>query len=290
MLSQLKFPGIFCFFLLGLLLPTSLSAQYFGAPSPLNPAWTLGLRLGGGWIDGDIAPLHPNFDLGIYGQKNIKRQIDVRFGINGGIYRGQDFLPSRGYLANPTLNGQVDSNTVYRESDVYFQNFQTQWADAYFQLKINLNRLFSDYGQEEWDLYLLGGVGALFSQTRVNAMNESQGSTYDYSSVIYDVKEKVEIWEALDQIQDNTYETLGERDFVNTTIVGGYVLNSQLSTGAGLRFRLGEKFYLGAQVEYIFVGNDLLDGQQWIETQNGIQASTQSDKLLRMGITLEVEP
>lgn len=264
-------------------------AQYYGANTRVNGIWALGIRAGNGWIEGDVTPQLPNFDVGIYGQKFLNPQLDVRFSINAGEYSGQDFTPTRGFLSNPVLNGFDGSDLKYGENAVFFQNYQMQWIDAGFQLKLNFNRLFSEYGHDDWDAFLLLGVGMLASQTYMDAFGQSEPTVYDYSILLDNLDEREQVLQALEKIQDGIYESRAETDYINSTLIRGMVINPQVLSGFGLRCRISKSMFMGFLAEYNFVGSDLLDGQQWQELGEGIQASPGNDRLLRLGLSIDWE-
>ncbi|MCI4666981.1 MAG: hypothetical protein MRZ79_02390 [Bacteroidia bacterium] len=272
-----------------LFLSTSSFAQYYGATSRVDGLWSVGLRFGNGWIEGDVSPQLPNYDLGIYGQKYLARSLDVRFSANAGIYSGQDFSSSRGFLANPVLNGGNNPELAYQEDDLYFQNYQMKWLDACIQLKLNFNRMFAEYGHEDWDAFILMGAGAIASQTFMDAFNSGNSQVYDYSDLAIDQTDRDAIVARLMEVQDGTYESRAEFDHINSTTFRGMVINSQISTGFGLRCKVSKCMALGFLAEYNFVGSDLLDGQQWEGFGTSVQSSYDNDKLLRLGLSMDWE-
>lgn len=266
-----------------------LQAQYYGSNSRVHGTWYLGMRAGNGWVEGDIAPQLPNFDAGIYGLKYLNRQLDVRFSLNAGIYSGQDFTPSKGFLSNPVLTGFNGGKLNYGENDVFFQNYQLRWIDLCFQLKININRLFSEHGHDDWDAFVLLGLGALGSETRMDAFNEKMSTQYDYSALLDNMDDQEELLQNLASLQDGIYESRAESDYINSTMIRGMLVEPQFLTGFGIRCKVAGSTYLGFLAEYNFVGNDLLDGQQWQELGENIQASFNNDKLLRLGLSIDWE-
>ena len=69
--------------------------------------------------------------------------------------------------------------------------------------------------------------------------------------------------EAIANLQDNTYETPGQQADFSPTQLGENVLKLTLLTGGGASLQLTESFRIGAEVNFILTGDDLLDGQQW---------------------------
>lgn len=263
-------------------------AQYYGMTSSIEDTWSIGLRTGMGWVQGDVAAEIPTLDVGIFGQKYLSKGLDLRFGVNAGQYKGQDFTPTASFSSNRRLNGDSDSVSYYPEGSSFFQNYQMKWFDGYFQLKVNFNRLFSQYGTQDWEIYGLAGMGAFFYQTYMDAF-DSEGNLYDYAALVTDVSEKPEILEELEAIQDGQFETLAERDFINSRFFRGFAFNTQLMTGLGVRLPISEVLSVGLQMEYLIMGDDLLDGQQWGNENSPLEASTNNDRLIRLGLTLDAK-
>ncbi|MEO0896143.1 MAG: hypothetical protein AAFY71_07095 [Bacteroidota bacterium] len=285
--SNIKFLVGLLFFVTGIGVS---HAQYYGMATEVEETWAIGIRVGTGWVQGDIAANIPSFDGGIYAQKFLQRGLDLRFGVNIGQYSGQDFTPSTGFEMNPVLNGGADTVNFYSQGSAFFQNYRMQWMDGFLQLKLNFNRLFTQYGNENWDLYGLAGIGGVFYQTYMDAF-DANGRPYEYSGLVTDVSERPEVLEALAIIQDGEFETRAERDFINSTNYRGFVVNTQWLTGVGVRFPITGILSLGLQADYIFMGDDLLDGQQWTNESNGTTptATSSNDRMIRIGLHIDAK-
>ena len=66
---------------------------------------------------------------------------------------------------------------------------------------------------------------------------------------------------------DGSYETPAQIDFTKTQF-GKYSLNIPLYLGTGVRFPVNDNIKAGLEVRYLIMGNDLLDGQQWLDLEN----------------------
>ncbi|MEO1587685.1 MAG: hypothetical protein AAFS00_10395, partial [Bacteroidota bacterium] len=96
--------------------------------------------------------------------------------------------------------------------------------------------------------------------------------------------------ESLKLLVDGNYETLAERDFINSTFVGKYVFNTQFVMGLGGRYRLANDLAIGMEARYTFVGSDLLDGQQWkdaFSTDPNSVRQLSNDGIVRIALTLD---
>ncbi|MEM6802915.1 MAG: hypothetical protein AAF696_16010, partial [Bacteroidota bacterium] len=115
----------------------------------------------------------------------------------------------------------------------------------------------------------------------INALND-QDQLYDFN-IPTSLKGNA-LEERLNSLFDDTYESLADRDLVNSSFIGPFTLQSYFLTGAGFRIHLTESFGIGLEGNYLFFGDDLLDGQQWQE--NG-ELSPNRDKLLSLGLLLD---
>ncbi|MEL6626121.1 MAG: hypothetical protein AAFQ83_05995 [Bacteroidota bacterium] len=272
------------------LLPSLLMGQpYFGAINSTSyDRWALGLNLGTLWVQGDIQPQVPGYQVGVYAQKSIQRPFDIRFSFNWGQASGQDLSPTDGLRFNPIFNSPTDTTSQFDSTMAIFQNYQMTAMDVALEFKLNLNRVFLTNSGDNWDAYVLAGMGILLSLTRMDIYDDQAGVIYDYSTVPTDDLQKAR--ESLKLLVDGNYETLAERDFINSTFVGKYVFNTQFVMGLGGRYRLANDLAIGMEARYTFVGSDLLDGQQWkdaFSTDPNSVRQLSNDGIVRIALTLD---
>lgn len=262
-----------------LLLPHLILAQYYGLEEN-SETWCVGLKVGHVFIQGDVAPVFPAYELGVYGQKSLGRALDIRLQVQGGQARGLDGEPTYAYWANNAWNGTNNPDATYDSLGQVYYNYQMTHYDLSLLFKLNLNRLGA-YGGEGWDLYVLGGVGALMYQTRVDALND-RNQPYEFERI--SASDPKEAKASLRDLLDGTYETPAEQDFITSSSLGDYRVNTFFSLGAGLKFMLGDHIGLGAEGRFTFINDDLLDGQQWADNQT-ITADT--DRLISASLLLD---
>lgn len=264
-----------------LLFPTFAFAQYYGEGRSTPSTWTIGIKASASILDADIDTRGYGKEGSLFLEKNLSRIIDLRIEAQIGQNQGQNFFASNNHVLNQSLNGQLNPEVAYDSSSQYFHNYRHSYASLGVNVKLNINRIFTVLGAEKWDIYLLGGLGAYGYESRINALNE-QEQLYNFNFPRGGPQAGMQ--ERLNDLLDDTYESLAERDLVNTNFIGPYTLKSYFLTGAGFRVHLTESIGVGVEGNYLFFGDDLLDGQQWQE--NG-ELSLNRDKLLSVGILLD---
>ncbi|MDX1907776.1 MAG: hypothetical protein SF053_12135 [Bacteroidia bacterium] len=256
------------------LLTVPVFAQYYGVPVRMESRWSVGLQAGTLLMRTDVPQRAPGVQAGVWGGKNINRVLDLRLSIGYGTAQGLDLTPSSGFLLNTAYNGIAHPELGYDSADQVFHNFLYQGISADIGLALNLNRVFVTSGSEEWDLYVLAATGPQLYQTYINAINEGQNQRYDFGSV--PTGDPVATREALLAQLDDTYETTGHRDPVNTTRFGPWAVNTTFTAGAGCRFYLREHLVAGVEGRTTWVADDLLDGREWLEDN---RPSPETDRL-----------
>ncbi|MEM6805318.1 MAG: hypothetical protein AAF696_28230 [Bacteroidota bacterium] len=275
MLSRLF--EVLCF----LLIPSISFAQYYGEDISTPSTWTVGIKASTSILDADIESSAYGKQGGLFFEKNLSRIIDLRIEARIGQNRGQNLFASSNHLLSRGLNGQLNPGLSYDSASQYFHNYQHSYASLGVHVKLNINRIFTVLGAEKWDIYLLGGLGAYGYESRINALND-QDQLYDFNIPTSLQGDALE--ERLNSLFDDTYESLADRDLVNSNFIGPFTLTSYFLTGAGFRIHLTESLGIGLEGNYLFFGDDLLDGQQWQE--NG-ELSPNRDKLLSLGLLLD---
>lgn len=269
-------------FLLLLVSPFLSPAQYFGEELPKPSSWAFGFKIANSQLDADISSKGLGRQGGIFFEKTLTRIVDLRLEAQIGANQGLNLFASTNHQQNNSLNGSLDPSVAYDSSAQFFHNYKHSYMSLGVSARLNINRMITVLGAEKWDLYVLGGLGAYVYHTQVNALNK-YNRTYDFPSAYFNSKNRLQ--ERLNDLMDNTYETQADQDFLNSTVLGSSVLKSYFITGGGLRFQLSEKFGLGSEFTYQFLGDDLLDGQQWQEDGS---LSTNRDKLLSMGLLFDI--
>ncbi|MEL6673779.1 MAG: hypothetical protein AAFR61_16355 [Bacteroidota bacterium] len=263
------------------LLPVTLPAQYYGVSEGGGRDWAVGLNLGLNTVQGDVDPDGPGYQAGLTLTRRMSPAFDIQFMLQGGRSQGLNLQRRTGILNNSAYFNFEDSTFIYPLDSGVYHNFRMQFYDGSVFAKINLNRLGGS-GSENWDAFVGLGLGLFFYRTFVNVYNEAEDATYAYDSITG--TSSLDIKAQLQAIMDNTYETPGQRDFVNGNQLGQYAFTTSVSLIGGFRIKLSDRLHLGLNGRMIFVGDDLLDGQQWTE-ENGLSATR--DKLGSAFLTLD---
>lgn len=259
----------------------SVYAQYYGVSQTIVGQWSAGVQVGSNYLRGDVPTLLPALQGGVYAQHSFTQSLDLKLMFEVGQTTGLSTTPNSGFLLNSALNGETNPDFGYDSTQSVYDNFAMTHFMLSGVIKVNLNRLIQPQA-DGWDVYLLGGLGMMLYETRIDAYNESAGTRYDYSQL--EGSDPVQIRNQLQTLRDGTYETAAQQDFLNTTRLLNRTLRSNAIVGAGLRVRLGDKVGLGLEGRYHLIADDLLDGQQWTDNN---EASSTSDHLITAGLTLD---
>lgn len=253
----------------------SLMAQpskYFGTEGATETS-VIGLQAGSGIISGDV-DFMPFVQGGLYYQYHFKRWLDVRAGINYGLYKGADTDRTGAIGSNQALNGGSLNNPPvnYTNTGFVYQNYQTSVMDISVTGKLNLISLFSPKYKKPFSVYLMGGTGVLTYLAKTDALDAS-GNIYPYQNITTDNPSEVK--SLLSDMRDGKYESFAE-----------YEKNSHLflSGGLGFRYRLGNHLGLGLESQVKYIQDDLLDGQRW---KTDTETSENNDIIFNAGLIFE---
>lgn len=275
------FLKLFPFFLL-FLLPSFGFAQYFGEEIAKPSSWSFGIKMGVSQLDSDVSALGLGKQGSLFFEKKLFRTLDLRIESQIGQNQGLNLYSSSNHILNNSLNGVQNPEVNYDSASRYFHNYQHSYGSLGVHLKINLNRIVTVLGADDWDLYVLAGFGAYAYESKINALN-SQGQTYNFSFTQSSDRDILQ--ERLNVLLDDTFESAADQDPLNNTYIGSFALKTYFLSGGGIRFQLTEKVGMGAEASYLFFGDDLLDGQQWDEEGN---MSPNRDKLMSLGLLLDL--
>ena len=262
--------------------PASIFGQYYGVENPIAENWSVGINIGVSGLMADVQTDLIGYQGGFYVQKLISPSLDVRLGFDLGSNTGLDVMPSQGFRFNSALNGERDSMRFYDSTMKVFHNYRMSYRQISFLFKWNLNRAFSPTGSEKYDLYALAGISAYFYKTQTNVFDERTGEIYPYESI--NLADPLGVKYQLKNLLDTSYETLAQQDNLNSTRFGNYIYNPSFVIGFGGRYKLTEDIALGLEGKMQFIGDDLLDGQQFLETN---EQSLNNDRPFRVAITLD---
>ena len=144
----------------------------------------------------------------------------------------------------------------HRVSYQKYANYKTRFSDYSLQGVFTLNNL-NFYKKEPKVIYnLIGGLGFSTTESWYNRTDEN-GNKYNFSSI--PKGDKKVTYKALNDLLDNSYETIATKDptalsIGNTSILPSVVL------GAGVSFKLSKTFDLNLDTRMSFHFTDKLDG------------------------------
>jgi len=240
-------------------------------PFPAMPRnqWEIGLKGGLSTVSGDIRSWLPTFGIGAHVRKALGYVFSLRLEYDYMMAKGLNWQPSyTGYTANYVLNPLY--NTAAHQP--VFYNYRTTIQELSIQGVITLNNIRFHKAKTGVAIYTFGGLGVATYSTLYNALG-SDGQPYDYQAIVnqfgpggFTYKNRKEIKKALKDMMDGSFETIAERDKSQPTIFGGTPYRPVLVLGAGIQFKLNNKFNIALEDKVSITKSDLIDGQQWQET------------------------
>ncbi len=260
-----------------------LFAQPYYGVKQASSGWSIGLATGLMQVVGDISPDGPGYAGNLIIQRTLSRVMDSRFDIGGGVAYGISTIPFYGYANNSAWNGEYYPTFAYPDGGFIYPNFKMEELHASMMLKWNINRLISKTATDAWDVYLMGGFGAFFYNSRVNLYNATSRSIYDYSQIT--PGDAAEVRAALHRLMDDSYDVYAENDGATKPVLRplGMILNPAIPVGGGFYHRVSSTFGIGIEVQITFMEDDLLDGQRW---RGDNQPSATKDKVGRAMILM----
>ena len=240
-------------------------------PFPAKPRNELEIGIKGGLstVSGDVRSWLPTFGLGVHVRKALGYVFSLRAEYDWMRAKGLNWQPSTtGYIANPVLS------TYYSAAarQPVFYNYRTTIQELSLQGVVTLNNIRFHKAKTGVAIYAFGGIGAATYSTFYNALDGS-GNPYDYQTIVnqfsatgFVYKNRKDIRKALKNLMDGSFETMAQRDPSQPTIFGGTPFKPVLVLGAGIQFKITNKFNLALEDKVSITKADLIDGQEWQET------------------------
>ncbi|MGB8191643.1 MAG: OmpA family protein [Chitinophagaceae bacterium] len=253
-------------------LPQHNEFQNNAYPFPAKPRnqWEVGIKAGLFNISGDVRSRLFTPGLGIHARKALGYVFSLRGEFDMGWARGLNFSPSNAYRKNSAWNTRYNSAT----QSVYY-NYKTTVSELSLQGVVTLNNIRFHRAKSGFNVYAFAGLGGMIYNTKVNALN---GTTpYNFSSALaiaptYDNRKDIRE-ELKDNILDDSYETDGERDNSQPDLFNK-PFRPVFVVGAGVQFKVSNKWNIAIEDKFSAPKTDLLDGQQWQENSIGEPAQT----------------
>ena len=248
------------------LLIVVLSILSINAALAQNPhPWEFGLNGGAAWLKSDVKMKKLGFGGGFtFGQSYCYNETSPlfwgwRFRYLGSNTYGQDHEKSFGIKNNLVLNNPDDTTVNYFNNGGFvYQNYKTSLSEFSLEVKLGANRLRHKTGIL---MYVFGGAGLTKAVTSIDQL-DGNNMRYDYSLVDSSGSSGInEVLSRLNDIYDGKYETIAEGSKNPKWRFMPYV-------GAGLGYQFTKGFSMGVEHKMTWTRNDLVDGQQWTNTND----------------------
>ncbi|RYY54419.1 MAG: hypothetical protein EOO09_14375 [Chitinophagaceae bacterium] len=247
-------------------------------PAKPRNQWELGIKYGAMQIAGDIPSQFltaPNF--GVHIRKAFGYVFSMRLEYVYGEPKGLDW---RGRTANPNNTPYADAGQA---GQVVYTAYRSRVQDLSLQGVVTLNNIRFHKSKTGMNIYLFGGVGGTIYDTRVNA-RDGNFTPYNYGGINGGVYEdRKDTRDQLKDLMDDTYETRAENHGVTRPKLFQDTFKPSGNIGAGMAFKLSNRFNLALEDRWTVVKDDLLDGQQWAE-QGDLTRDFDSYNFLSLGL------
>jgi outer membrane protein OmpA-like peptidoglycan-associated protein len=277
----------------------------YNYPSKPRNMWEVGVKGGLFNISGDVPSVLPTFGFSAHVRRSIGYIFSLRLQYLYGTAKGLNWNASGNYANNDALNAyysapnQSASGTTIpgRNPEVVYYNYKNKTQDLSIQGLFALNNVNFFKQSSNWNIYAGAGIGATAYETKVNARNEANGTTYSalytdlYTNTAYKFSNRQEIRKKLRDGMDKTYEEAAENYGQRRPKLGNQTLNLSTSIIAGISYRIGKRINLSLENRHTFVKDDLMDGQQWQEHPYGdavLTANWDSYNFLSLGLNFNL--
>lgn len=241
------------------------------APQIKNP-FEIGVSAGLHMIRGDVySKVGMNFDNSTFGfhiRKAFGYHFSLRLQYNYGNATMRHEMPHYSAIAN---NLSTTDPLWFVASQAYTH---TLMIDNVFTL--GNTSIHKAKSKITYDIF--AGPALVAYRTKLN-VKDATGASYNYAlwSTIFAtasttnpingyISGKDAVSKEMDDKLDDTYETEGDNNGVKAKFMD-YALAGGLTFGAGLNFKLSNKFNLGIEQRFIYVFDDYLDGERWANYQ-----------------------
>ena len=237
-------------------------------PAKPRNMWEVGFKVGTFNISGDVASKFPSLGLGAHIRKAFGYVFSARLNYMYGQGKGQNWLRSGNYVNNPAYTGNGYNPVANPTTDAFvYYNYKTIVHDLALEGIISLNNIRFHKSKTGVNFYALAGIGATIYESKVNALNGA--AKYNYSSIPQGTwKTRKDVRDALQDLQDDSYETRAERQGDRRPKLFGNTFKPVGHVGAGIAFKVSNRVNIALEDRFTFTNDDLLDGQQWAEQVN----------------------
>ena len=246
----------------------------YNFPAKPRSQWEIGVKAGLFNISGDVSSL-PSYGVGAHIRKAFGYVFSARLNYMQGIGKGLNWQRSANYQNNVAWADRYN----FRGGDQVFYNYKSVVHDLSLEGIITLNNIRFHKAKTGVNLYLLAGIGGMMYDTHVNAVNDQGNQSnvfapkYNFNSIPQGTwKTRKDVRKDLKDLLDDTYETQAENEREDRRPgIAGSTFRPVGHVGAGVAFKLNNKFNIAIEDRFTITKDDLLDGQRWAEQNNNIQ-------------------
>ncbi len=254
-----------------------LNGTYNFPAKPRNQ-WEIGVKAGAVTISGDVSAIFPTPGFGLHVRKAFGYVFSMRLEYMNGTAKGLNWKQSSYYPTGTPWDQNGYTGIIYH-------NFKAKIQELSLQGIITLNNIRFHKAKTGVSFYAIGGLGGTVYDTKVNVLNDS-GGTYEtvFAGIAGNVyKDRKETKDALKDAMDDSYESAAQNHGNTRPKFSGDTFKPNGTLGAGVAFKINNRWNIALEDRVTFTKDDLLDGQQWAE-QGDLTRDYDSYNYLTIGI------
>jgi outer membrane protein OmpA-like peptidoglycan-associated protein len=248
-------------------------------PFPAKPRdqWEIGVKAGLFDVIGDVRSRIFTPGVGLHIRKALGYVFSIRGEYTMGWAKGMNFSPSSGYIHNKAWSGW--SGPAYNPTtEPVFYNYKTRVSELSLQGVATINNIRFHRAKTGFNFYAFAGFGGMIYKTRIDAFDTRSGTyqKYNFASALAiapTYKNRKDIRKALKNLLDGKYETHPEADPGQPSLFNE-PFRPVFVFGAGMQFKISNKWNIAIEDKFSSPKTDLLDGQQWQESSQTDPAQT----------------
>jgi outer membrane protein OmpA-like peptidoglycan-associated protein len=259
----------------------------YNYPAKPRNMWEVGVKVGSFTVNGDVASKMFSPGFGVNVRKAFGYVFSARLDYVYGVAKGLNWLRSGGYVQGGQLNPWVRAG--YNGSPVFY-NYKTKIQDLSLEGIFSLNNIRFHKSKVGVNFYALGGLGAMIYDAKVNALNgQNQPYTAQFAGVTggNEYKSRGDVRDQLKNILDDTYESDAENEGNRRPKLFGKTLRPVGHLGAGVAFKVSDRFNVALEDRVSIAKDDLLDGQRWSE-QRDLTRDFDTYNFLSLGLNFNI--
>lgn len=242
-------------------------------PAKPRNQWEIGVKGGAFTISGDVPAIFPTIGWGLHVRKAFGYVFSLRLEYMNGNGKGLSWLKSESFVNNKPW---IDAGYVAPANGgaLVYHNYKTNVQDLTLQGIFSLNNIRFHKSKTGVNFYAIAGVGGAIYDTKLDIL-DGNGNTYQAAfGAMPQVghKDRKETIKDLKDLMDGKYETDAQNHGDRRPKLFGRTFRPVGTFGAGVAFKLSNRFNLALEDRITIIKDDLLDGQQWQENPSGSPA------------------